>query len=55
LAIGSILGGPAAAYLTQMTGSWTSVFFIVAGLDILVAVLAITALKTMRARHIASS
>jgi predicted MFS family arabinose efflux permease len=55
LAIGSILGGPAAAYLKQMTGSWTSVFFIVAGLDILVAVLAITALKSMRARHIASS
>jgi MFS family permease len=53
--VGSILGGPAAAYLKQMTGSWTSVFFIVAGLDILVAVLAITALKSMRARHIASS
>ncbi|HVV79059.1 MAG TPA: oxalate/formate MFS antiporter [Pseudolabrys sp.] len=53
--VGSILGGPAAAYLKQMTGSWTSVFIIVAALDILVALLAITALKAMRARHIASS
>jgi oxalate/formate antiporter len=53
--VGSILGGPAAAYLKQITGSWTSVFFIVAALDILVALLAITALRAMRARHIASS
>ncbi|MBN8966501.1 MAG: oxalate/formate MFS antiporter, partial [Rhizobiales bacterium] len=28
--VGSILGGPAAAFLKQMTGSWTSVFIIVA-------------------------
>jgi len=50
--VGSILGGPAAAYLKQMTGSWKVVFIIVAALDIIVAVLAITALRTMRARHI---
>src|SRR6185312_9063483 len=53
--VGSILGGPAAAYIKQTTGSWTSVFIIVAILDIVVALLAITALKTMRARHIAAS
>src|SRR6476661_3039387 len=50
--VGSILGGPAAAYLKQMTGSWTAVFFIVAALDIITALLAITVLRSMRARHI---
>ena len=40
--VGSILGGPAAAFLKQMTGSWTAVFIIVAALDILTALLAIT-------------
>jgi len=49
--VGSILGGPAAAYIKQTTGSWTSVFVIVAILDIVTALLAITALKSMRARH----
>jgi oxalate/formate antiporter len=49
--VGSILGGPAAAYLKQQTGSWTVVFVIVAGLDILTAILAITALRQMRMRH----
>ena len=53
--VGSILGGPAAAYLKQMTGSWTSVFFIVAALDIITALLAITVLRAMRARHIKAS
>jgi MFS family permease len=53
--VGSILGGPAAAYLKQMTGSWTSVFIIVAALDIITALLAVTALKAMRMRHIQSS
>jgi MFS family permease len=50
--VGSILGGPAAAYLKQMTGDWKAVFIIVAALDVIVALLAITALRTMRARHI---
>jgi MFS transporter, OFA family, oxalate/formate antiporter len=49
--IGSILGGPAAAYLKQATGSWTLVFILVACLDILTALLAVTALRTMRRRH----
>jgi len=53
--VGSILGGPAAAYMKQVTGSWTSVFLIVAALDIITAVLAITALRTIRSRHIAES
>src|SRR5215470_1895868 len=52
--VGSILGGPAAAYLKQTTGSWTSVFIVVAILDILTAILAITALKAMRNRHFAN-
>jgi OFA family oxalate/formate antiporter-like MFS transporter len=50
--VGSILGGPAAAYLKQMTGSWNAVFIIVAILDVVTAILAITVLRSMRARHI---
>ena len=52
--IGSILGGPAAAFLKQTTGSWTAVFVIVAVLDAVTALLAITALRAMRQRHFAS-
>ena len=51
--IGSILGGPAAAFLKQTTGSWTAVFIVVAVLDALTAVLAITVLRSMRRRHFA--
>jgi MFS transporter, OFA family, oxalate/formate antiporter len=53
--VGSILGGPAAAYLKQVTGSWTSVFIIVAALDIITAVLAITVLRAIRTKHISAS
>jgi MFS transporter, OFA family, oxalate/formate antiporter len=49
--VGSILGGPAAAFLKQQTGSWTTVFVLVACLDALTALLAITVLKQMRRRH----
>jgi MFS transporter, OFA family, oxalate/formate antiporter len=49
--VGSILGGPAAAFLKAQTGSWTTVFILVAGLDLLTALLAITVLKRMRQRH----
>jgi oxalate/formate antiporter len=49
--VGSILGGPAAAYIKQTTGSWTTVFVLVACLDALTALLAITVLKPMRRRH----
>jgi oxalate/formate antiporter len=53
--VGSILGGPAAAFLKQTTGSWTSVFIIVAVLDAVTALLAITALRKLRSRHILAS
>jgi MFS transporter, OFA family, oxalate/formate antiporter len=51
--VGSILGGPAAAYLHQATGNWTAVFIVVAVLDALTALLAITALRSMRQKHFA--
>jgi MFS transporter, OFA family, oxalate/formate antiporter len=50
--VGSILGGPAAAFLKQATGSWSAVFIAVACLDALTAVLAITALRSLRRRHL---
>jgi oxalate/formate antiporter len=50
--VGSILGGPAAAFLKQTTGSWTSVFITVAVLDAVTALLAITALRKLRSQHI---
>jgi MFS family permease len=50
--VGSILGGPAAAFLKEMTGSWTAVFIVVACLDALTAFLALTALRRIRARHL---
>jgi OFA family oxalate/formate antiporter-like MFS transporter len=52
--VGSILGGPAAAFLKQTTGSWTAVFIAVAVLDAVTALLAITALRQMRQRHFAA-
>jgi MFS transporter, OFA family, oxalate/formate antiporter len=51
--VGSIFGGPAAAYLHQRTGSWTAVFIVVAILDAVTALLAITVLRSMRQRHFA--
>ena len=50
--VGSIFGGPAAAYLKQATGSWTAVFVIVACLDLITALLAVTALRQLRQRHL---
>jgi oxalate/formate antiporter len=52
--VGSILGGPAAAFLKQTTGSWTAVFVAVAVLDAITALLAITALQRMRQKHFAA-
>jgi oxalate/formate antiporter len=52
--VGSILGGPAAAFLKQSTGNWTAVFIVVAVLDAVTALLAITALRSMRRRHLAA-
>jgi MFS transporter, OFA family, oxalate/formate antiporter len=51
--VGSILAGPAAAFLKQQTGSWTSVFIVVAVLDAVTALLAMTALRSMRRKHLA--
>jgi OFA family oxalate/formate antiporter-like MFS transporter len=50
--VGSVLGGPAAAWLKSATGSWLTVFIIVAALDALTALLAITALRALRQRHL---
>jgi MFS transporter, OFA family, oxalate/formate antiporter len=52
--VGSILGGPAAAFLKQATGSWTAVFIAVAVLDALTAFLAMAVLRPMRQRHFAA-
>jgi oxalate/formate antiporter len=46
--VGSVLGGPAAAYLHDFTGSWLPVFGLIIGLDTLTAILALVALKPMR-------
>jgi MFS family permease len=53
--VGSIFGGPAAAFLKQTTGSWTSVFIIVAVLDAVTALLAITVLRKIRSRQMQAS
>ncbi len=47
--IGSILGGPMAAWLHERSGSWITVFVTVISLDFVAAFLAIALLKPMRA------
>jgi MFS transporter, OFA family, oxalate/formate antiporter len=51
--IGSILGGPLAAWMHESTGSWSSVFIVVISLDFLAAILAIAVLKPMREKLLA--
>jgi oxalate/formate antiporter len=51
--VGSILGGPAAAFLKEITGGWIAVFAAVAALDALTALLAITVLRSLRRKHFA--
>ncbi|MEO8924892.1 MAG: oxalate/formate MFS antiporter, partial [Caldimonas sp.] len=46
--VGSILGGPVAAWMRESTGSWTSVLIVVIALNFLTAILALAALKPMR-------
>ncbi|MBW0001952.1 MAG: oxalate/formate MFS antiporter [Hyphomicrobiales bacterium] len=46
--IGSILGGPMAAWLREETGSWVPVFLLIVAFDVLTAVLALFVLKPMR-------
>jgi MFS family permease len=48
--IGSILGGPLAAWMHESTGSWPAVFAVVISLDFATAFLAIAVLKPMRAK-----
>ena len=52
--IGSILGGPFAALLREKTGSWTPVFSLAIGADIVTALLALFVLKGMRKRYLQS-
>jgi OFA family oxalate/formate antiporter-like MFS transporter len=50
--IGSILGGPLASLLHDATGSWTPVFALVIGMDLLTAALAFFALKPARRKYL---
>jgi len=52
--VGSVLGGPLAALLHDVTGSWLPVFGIVIAMDVLTGVLALAALKPLR-RYYAGS
>jgi oxalate/formate antiporter len=49
--IGSIFGGPLASLLHDAAGTWASVFYVAIAADALTAVLAIAALKPLRARY----
>jgi len=49
--IGAIFGGPVAALLREMTGSWSLVFYMVIMLDVVTAILAISLLKKMRSKY----
>ena len=53
--IGSILGGPLAAWMHESTGSWSTVFAVVITLDFLTAFLAIAVLKPMRGKLLAAN
>jgi oxalate/formate antiporter len=46
--VGSILGAPVAARIFESTGSWTPVFGLVIGMDVLTGLLALFVLKPMR-------
>jgi MFS transporter, OFA family, oxalate/formate antiporter len=49
--VGSILGGPVAAAMRVATGSWTPVFGVAVAMDVATALLALFALKRMRAAY----
>ena len=49
--VGSVLGGPLAAQLHEVTASWNVVFGVVIAMNFLTAFLAIAVLKPMRANH----
>ncbi len=50
--VGSILGGPVAAAMRVATGSWTPAFGVAVAMDIITALLALFALKQMRAAYL---
>ena len=50
--LGSILGGPVAAAMRVATGSWTPVFCVAVAMDVATALLALFALKQMRAAYL---
>jgi oxalate/formate antiporter len=50
--IGAIFGGPLASLLHDSTGTWTPVFVLAIGCDVVTAVLALAVLKPMRARYL---
>jgi oxalate/formate antiporter len=52
--VGSILGAPVAAMIFEKSGSWMPVFGLVIGMDILTGLLALSALKVLRRRWLAS-
>jgi len=51
--IGAVFGGPLASLLHDATGSWSTVFSLAVGADLLTAVLALALLKPMRAAYLA--
>jgi MFS family permease len=46
--IGSVLGGPLAAWMHELTGSWIPIFIVIITMDVLTGVLALIALKPLR-------
>jgi MFS transporter, OFA family, oxalate/formate antiporter len=50
--VGSILGGPVAAAMRVVTGSWAPVFGVAVGMDVVTALLALFVLKQMRAAYL---
>jgi MFS family permease len=53
--VGSVLGGPLAALLHDMSGSWMPVFAIVIAMDALTGILALAALKPLRQAYRAAN
>ena len=53
--VASVLGGPLAAYMFELTGSWSTVFYIVSGLDVSAALLALLVLRPLRLRAVAAA
>jgi MFS family permease len=53
--VGSVLGGPLAALLFERTGSWLPVFAIIIAMDVLTGLLALFALKPIRAAYLRQS